>query len=224
MKKLALALVTTTTVALGAAQANIATGYYVGAHVGYGASTAKTSGVEAPTGATVSGSQDIGSSNPNIGVMGGYGWVTGCMYYGGEIAYTYENAKITDTLGQGGGFGSQVFKRSGYFHVGLRGGYLFTPNTMFYIRLGGNFSKWTLSDSLNNGFSLALPATGSKNRLTFTPGVGIETAIHQHVYLRVEYVFEFGPGVRAVNANTPGSTNMSNVRTQEGKVGLVYKF
>lgn len=237
MKKLALVLAASTSIALQASHANISTGFYAGAHAGYGATTAKTSGVLAqtipgtgPAGTSVAGSQEVGSTAPNIGIMGGYGWVYGCMYYGGEIAYTYENTKINDTIGQGAvlngaTLSSSTFKRSGYFHVGLRGGYLFTPNTMFYIRLGANFSKWILNDSLNNGFSSAIPAAGSKNRLTVTPGLGLETAIHQHVYLRVEYIFEWGPNVSATNANAQaGSTTMSNVRTQSGKVGLVYKF
>jgi opacity protein-like surface antigen len=236
MRKLTLAVIASSTVALQASYANISTGYYVGAHAGYGATTAKNSGVLAqntpagPAGTSVTGSVDIGSTAPNIGIMGGYGWVYGCMYYGGELAYTYENTKINDTIGQGGvvngaALSASAFKRSGYFHVGLRGGYLFTPNTMFYIRLGANFGKWTINDTLNYGFSTAVPGNGSKNRLTFTPGLGLETAIHQHVYLRVEYVFEWGPGVKATNANFPaGATNISNVRTQAGKVGLAYKF
>jgi opacity protein-like surface antigen len=234
MKKLALALVASTTVALSAAQANISTGYYLGAHLGYGATTAKTSGIlatpnpltGAPAGTSVPGSTEVGNTAPNIGIMAGYGWVTGCMYYGGEIAYTFENIKITDTEGQDGvTYFSSVFKRNGYFNAALRGGYLFTPNTMFYIRLGVNFSKWSINDTLNNGFSINVPGSGTKNRLTFTPGLGLETAIHQHVYLRVEYVFEWGPGIQATNANAPlGATNMSNVRSQAGKAGLVYKF
>jgi opacity protein-like surface antigen len=235
MQKLALALITSTAVMASATYANIATGYYVGVHGGYGATTAKTTGILAtttdgfPPGTSVPGSTDIGGSAPNLGLMGGYGWVTGCMYYGGELAYTFEPVKINDTDGQnapnGGIFDKAVLKRSGYFHAGLRGGYLFTPNTMFYIRLGVNFSKWNLNDSLNNGFSTIFPASGSKNRLTVTPGLGLETAIHQHVYLRVEYMYEFGPSVSARNSNTPlGSTTMSNIRSQSGKVGLSYKF
>lgn len=235
MKKLALALVASTAVMASATQANIATGFYVGVHGGYGATTAKSSGIEATNingiapGTTNPGSTDIGSVAPNLGLMGGYGWVTGCMYYGGELAYTFEPIKITDTMGQtapqGGVFNKAELKRSGYFHAGLRGGYLFTPNTMFYIRLGANLSKWYLNDTLNNGFSTNVPGSGSKVRITVTPGLGLETAIHQHVYLRVEYLFEFGPSVSARNSSaSAGSTTTSNVRSQSGKVGLSYKF
>ena len=67
--------------------------------------------------------------------------------------------------------------------------------------------------------------TGSKSRLSFAPGIGLETAIHKHVYVRVEYVYEFGPSVRATNSNfTNAYTNVSTIRNQAGKVGLSYKF
>jgi len=222
MKKLALALVAST-VALSAANANIATGFYLGATAGYGATTAKLSGSNNPGGAAVAGSGDIGGGAANIGIIGGYGWVSGCMYYGGEIGYSFENTKISNTLG---GVGKVELKRNGYFNAALRGGYLFTPNTMFYIRLGANWGKYTLND--NNpalfGFTQAVAARGSKNRLSFAPGVGLETAIHKNVYLRVEYTYEFGPSVRAKANTGSGFSNAGTVRSQSGKVGLAYKF
>eukprot|EP01099_Mayorella_cantabrigiensis_P003504 TRINITY_DN2678_c0_g2_i1.p2 TRINITY_DN2678_c0_g2~~TRINITY_DN2678_c0_g2_i1.p2 ORF type:complete len:134 (+),score=1.68 TRINITY_DN2678_c0_g2_i1:145-546(+) len=132
MKKLALALVAST-VALGATQASIGTGFYLGAHVGYGSTTGKATsqlgGVATP------GSRDIGGNAANIGIMGGYGWVTGCLYFGGELGYTFENTKIRDNLSNLN-LGTQELKRNGYFNAALRGGYLLNPNTMMYVRLG----------------------------------------------------------------------------------------
>ncbi len=226
MKKLALALVAST-VALSAANANIATGFYLGATTGFGATTAKSSGATAGTGASVDGSTKIGDTAFNIGLIGGYGWVTGCMYYGGEIGYSFENSKVTDTLRNTPGLGSQQLKRNGYFNAAFRGGYLFTPNTMFYVRLAAHWGKWSLNDSLNFDFNNANPASGSKNRLTFAPGLGLETAIHKNVYLRVEYTYEFGSNVRATSGNAgfnQGSASAGSIRTQSGKVGLAYKF
>ncbi len=221
MKKLALALIAST-VALSAANANIATGFYLGATAGFGATTAKSSGSNAVTGVAVDGSTDAGSTVPNIGLIGGYGWVTGCMYYGGEVGYSFENSKIRATSGSN----AAQLKRNGYFNAALRGGYLFTPNTMFYVRLGAHWGKWTLNDSSARfGFDSANPASGSKNRLSFAPGVGLETAIHKNVYLRVEYTYEFGPSVRATNGSVANaSTNVGSIRSQSGKVGLTYKF
>jgi len=206
MKKLALALVASAFAVTGAS-ANIGTGFYLGAGVGYGATTGKLTGQLA--GVAVPGSTDFGGNAANIGVFGGYGWVTGCLYFGGEIGYTFENTKVSDTTG---GISTQL-KRNGYFNAALRGGYLFTPNTMLYVRLGGNWGKWNLKSQ---------NVSGSKNRLSFAPGLGLETAFHKNVYLRVEYVHDFGPSVRATSGNT--FVNVGTLRNQSAKIGLAYKF
>lgn len=217
MKKLALALVAST-VALSAANANINTGFYLGAAVGYGATTAK---------ATVTpgfqGNNAHGDTAANIGIHAGYGWVQNCTYFGGEVAYTFENTKVNNSLTVTGGTFQQNFKRNGYFGAALRAGYLFTPTTMAYIRLGGNWGKWKLDDNVGG----AIPAgTGSKNRFSFTPGFGIETAVHKNVFLRAEYTYEFGPSVSTKNNSSanPRSVTFSRVRSQSAKVGLSYKF
>ena len=223
MKKLALALVASAFIA-DAAVANIGTGFYAGAHVGYGSATAKETN-SLVAGGSAAGSLDVGGNAPNIGIMGGYGFVQNCMYWGGELAYTYENMRINDTLGQPTSGNNLRFKRDGYFAAALRGGYIFTSNTMFYLRLGIRWAKWSLYDSLNSGFATTLPGNGSKSTISFAPGFGMETAIHRQVYLRVEYIYEFAPSVRASNSsNTAPFTNFATVRAQSGKVGLAYKF
>jgi opacity protein-like surface antigen len=226
MKKIALALVATSTI-ISATHANIGTGFYLGAHLGYGSTTARYVPSITTAPAVVKGSADVGNTAANIGIHGGYGWVTGCLYLGGEIAYTFENTKISNTQLENVaalGTGAQArLKRSGYFNLAVRGGYLFTPNTMMYIRLGGNWGKWTHDDSLFFGNNN--PGRGTKNRLSFAPGVGLETAIHKNVYLRGEYVYEFGPSITATNANQPTiSSKFNNIRSQSFKLGLSYKF
>jgi opacity protein-like surface antigen len=225
MKKLALALVAST-VALSAANANISTGFYLGATAGYGATSGKYTGAginAAGAQQAVAGSTDIGGNAANIGIIGGYGWVTGCAYYGAEIGYSFENTKVRNTLGSN--TTSVELKRNGYFNAALRGGYLFTPNTMFYVRLGLNWGKWTLNDSRTFPVAPAAnPGSGSKNRMSFVPGLGLETAIHKNVYLRVEYTYEFGPSVRAKANNYNGFSNVGSIRSQSAKIGLAYKF
>ena len=173
----------------------------------------------------MNGSRDIGGNSANIGAHLGYGWVTGCFYFGGEFAYTFDNPKVNDTLSSIANSGQMSLKRNGYFNAAFRGGYLLVPNTMFYIRLGGNWGKWTLTDSLTGAFTSAQPAGGSKSRLSFAPGFGLETAVHHNVYVRVEYVYEFGPSVRSTNNAFPNAfTNVGMLRSQSGKMGLSYKF
>jgi len=182
------------------------------------------SGVQAAGFTPFSGSRDIGGTAANIGIHGGYGWVTNCLYFGGEVAYTFANTKINDTAFASATQTNTQLKRNGYFNAALRGGFLFTPNTMAYVRLGGNWGKYTLNDSLQS-FTNAAPGAGSKNRLSFAPGVGLETAIHKNVYLRLEYIYEFGPSIRATNASVPAAfTNAGTIRDQTARLGLSYKF
>lgn len=216
MKKIALALVASTML-VGAASANIGTGFYLGAAVGYGATNSKAKTGTAAAGDNAS-TTDFGGNAANVGIHGGYGWVSGCLYFGGEVAYTFENTKVRET----DAVGATQLKRNGYFNAALRAGYLFTPSTMGYVRLGGNWGKWKLENNTAN--AAALNQTGSKNRLSFAPGVGLETAIHKNVFLRVEYSVEFGPSIIAENANNTVYTKVNTVRSHSGKVGLSYKF
>jgi len=217
MKKLTLALVASA-LSIGAASAHIKTGFYLGAAVGYGATTAKGT---ATGNNSFTGNIAHGDTLANIGIHTGYGWVQNCTYFGGEIAYTFENTKINNnpsTL-------QQTFKRNGYFGAALRAGYLFTPATMAYIRLGGNWGKWKLND--NVGVAGVPAGAGSKNRLSFAPGFGLETAVHKNVYLRGEYTYEFGPSVTAKNNGAGAAARtvtFNRVRSQSAKLGLSYKF
>jgi opacity protein-like surface antigen len=226
MKKLALVLIGSAAAA-GIAKANhpLSTGFFVGANGGYGATTAKYSTTNA-NGNSLTGSTDVGGNTGSIGIMGGYGWIEKCLYMGAEVAYTFENAKINNTLITNTNQGGSQLKRNGYFNLAFRGGYLLAPNIMVYIRLGGNWSKWTFRDAgtLGNGFTQATAGTGSKNRLTFAPGVGLETAIHKHVYTRLEYIYEFGSNVRAASNNSRAFSTIGTIRNQVAKLGLVYKF
>jgi outer membrane immunogenic protein len=226
MKKLSLALVVSAVTVSAASAHGISSGFYLGAHTGYGSTTAKYS-TTTNAGASL-GSANVGSGVANIGLMAGYGHLVGCLYVGGEIAYTFENTKISNNFTNFGvNNGGSQLKRSGYFNAALRGGYLFTPSTMGYVRLGGNWSKWKLNDAgiTGNGFTSMATASGSKNTFAFAPGVGLETAVHRNVYLRVEYTYEFGPNVRATNSSVPSaSSSMTTIRNQSGKIGLAYKF
>jgi len=224
MKKIALALVASTVVA-SAASANIGTGFYGGLDLGYGSTNAKMTG-QPNAGGAYGGSTDVGSNAANIGIHAGYGWVSSCLYFGGEVAYTFENSKVNQGLSPTVSGAAAQLKRSGYFNVALRGGYLFTPNTMMYIRLGGNWGKWKATDSgWTQGFTSTNTGTGSSSRLSFAPGIGLETAVHKNVYVRVEYVYDFGPSISATNSASSGAfTKFSTIRNQTGKVGLSYKF
>ena len=222
MKKLTLALVAST-LFFTPANAHISTGFYLGAHAGYDTTTATNTAQQ--NGITNSGDLQVGSSNGVIGIHGGYGWVQSCLYIGGDLGYTFGRTKLRDSLANPGTPGEATLKRDGYFRAAFRVGYLFTPNSLFYIALGTNLSKWTYNDSLNNGFTPAVTGTASKNKFSFAPGIGVETVIHRNVYLRFDYTYEFGTSLRAINRNLGGSySQLSTIRSQSAKIGFSYKF
>lgn len=225
MKKFALALVTSA--ATGSmAHANITTGYFAGVQVGCGLTTGKYTTTNA-TGNSFSGSTDVGAKAKNIGLIGGYGWVCKHLYMGAEAAYTFENSPIRHTLGNSDTRGGAHLKRTGYFNVAVRTGYVVTPQTLFYIRMGVNWSKWNFRDAGApgpNGFTQSTTGRGSKARLTLVPGVGLETAVHKHVYARLEYSYEFGPQVRATNNSVQAFSTIGAIRNQSVKLGVAYKF
>lgn len=223
------AVLVTTTICMGATNANITTGSYFGMSAGYGAGSARLSTTKANAAGVfaggAAGARDVGTTAVNIGAHLGYGWVANCFYFGGEFAYTYDNPKISDNIDFFGTSGQMMLKRTGYVQAAFRGGYMFVSNSHFYIRLGGNFSKWSITDSLNGQFNTARSGKSSKTRLSFSPGFGLEAAVHPNVYVRVEYVYEFGPSIRATNNSVSNAyTNAGVLRTQSGKMGLSYKF
>jgi opacity protein-like surface antigen len=210
-------------------ESKIDTGYYLGSAVGYGGLTGKYSqrGLSI-AGNDIPGFGDSSGSSGNIGIHGGYGMIHNCVYAGGEVAYTFDNAQINNTVAvqPNSGNGGTQLKRHGYFNMAVRGGYLVTPATMLYLRLGANWGKWTFQDAGNNfnNFSQTIVGFGSKNRMTFVPGLGLETALHKNIYLRAEYTYEYCPTISAFNVATDGYTSFSNLRQQSGKLGLSYKF
>lgn len=224
MKKLALVLAATT--AFTAAQANIGTGFYIGAHTGFD-SVATDMEATSPLllGGTSVNKAHMGRGNANVGLFAGYGMVNGCFYYGGELGYTFSSTKIRSTPDSTAANQFIELKRSGYFNAAVRLGYLFSQNTMGYVRLGVNWGKWNLRDTVNAG-TVAAPVSASKNSASFAPGVGIETALNRNVSLRAEWTYEFGRNLRVNNAAAPTTTftTAKSIRTSSFKLGIAYRF
>jgi outer membrane immunogenic protein len=216
MKKVTTALLLSA-LTIGTTQATIKTGFYAGLNGGYGSTAGKNSAQSGP------GNIDVGGHTGNFGLHGGYGWIVGCIYYGGELGYTFERTSVRDHLIPAGtGTNGMEIKRNGYFRAALRGGYLFTPSTMIYLLLGGHWGKWEIRDDFLP-FTNANPGTGSNTSFHIAPGFGMETAIMPCVYFRTEYAYEFGPSLRASNGTGNGS-RVNTIRTHAVKVGISYKF
>lgn len=210
MKNFALALVAAT--AISGAQAEIGTGVYLGANAAMNSFDARTS----LTDLTDNSTQlfDGGRTRPGVGMYVGYGMVSGCLYYAGEIGYQFANGHFgfasTDPVVSG------KFKRRNEFNFALRIGYKLTPATIGYLRLGGNWSKYKIHTNI------AL-LSGSKSKISFAPGFGAETAFNRNWVARMEWTYDFGNSFARQSAGV-AAISFHRVRSQSAKVGIAYKF
>lgn len=197
MKKLALALVAATTFA-GAASADITTGFYLGAGVGANSISASQS------------SSTLGRNRFEGSIYGGYGYVTGCTYVGGELGYTFTGGKITATNNNAGIITTASIERRNIINAAFLIGQKFSPSTMIYARLGMNSTQYKPFLSVAGR---AAPSD-SKRKISFAPGVGIEGAITKNVRVRLQYVYDLGNSIH-------GS---SKIKSQATTLGVAYKF
>lgn len=150
MKKLAMALAITTIVGAGAASANISSGFYIGAGVGYGASTSE---VKFHRASGQNGNSfhvhDAGEESAAFRLLAGYGMVSGCWYFAGEGYYDFLDQDIRGH-GSRRHIGSSVSDNGFRYHMhrhavyGLKArvGWLLTPSAMTFIGLAIQGGEW----------------------------------------------------------------------------------
>lgn len=207
MKKLALALVAAT--AISGANAEIGNGIYLGVN-------GAMNFLSGDTTITSSGQRlnvDMGRHRAGVGTYLGYGMTSGCMYYAGEIGYQFENSSFR--------FNSTApairgkFEIDHAFNFALRVGYKMTPATVGYIRLGGDWSRMKLRANVAR-------LTDSKSRVSFVPGLGVETAVTRNWIARMEWTYDLGRSFKRTNGVYVFDAD--RVHTQSVRLGLAYKF
>lgn len=245
---------------VAAAQASSATGFYAGASAGVANTNVKYSFVsQSGNGQTIDSTKatqnfktDAGKMAGLFGVFAGYGmgFAQGA-YVGGEIYGGFDSTKVKaydDSASTLNGFWTSTVKRTNYYGVAFRLGYMLTPSTLGYVRLGVEGGKWKAQVVPVSPSSLATIATtgtgtnsalqgitntASKSSVSFAPGLGFETFLNKNLFLRAEYSYLFGPKI-TINANTSGYANAylngGNIKhefkiTQHAfKIGVGYKF
>ena len=227
MKKLALALVAATAFA-GAASADITTGFYLGAGIGANSLTAPFTNTGSNT-FNINGNAVTlsGVSNGNIGrnrfegsIYGGYGYVTGCTYVGGELGYTFTGGKANanaivnirnanNTLNQTAAANLSVERRN-VINAALILGQKFSPSTMVYVRLGMNSTQYRENITATGATTI----NNQKRKISFAPGFGIEGAVTKNVRVRLQYVYDLGNSLPATG----------KVKSQATTLGVAYKF
>jgi outer membrane immunogenic protein len=216
------------------------TGIYIGAGGGFNSLVSEFEGKPGP-GVTDPGAIGAHASFDGLGSSGGFGtvvlgadyqfnpqWIAGVF---GE--YDFENLGSNASVDIPG---IPLTARAsldvrGKASVGARLGYLFSPDTLWYV--AGGYSRLSLSDVKLNvvGSDPDISATISVPSLSGAfVGAGAETRITEHLSLRAEYRYtDFGSG--RVGLPTIDGTNLNEIvdvhmspSMQEGRATLNYRF
>jgi len=191
------------------------------------------------------GSTNAGKMNPLFGLFAGYGMQVGNMYFGGEVYGAFDSAKVEafNDAGTTSGtatsrsfpLGKASVKRTNFYGLAPRLGFMANANTLVYVKLGIEGGKWTATQTTaSNDFATAaqnVATKGTKNSISFAPGLGIDAFITKNLFLRAEYTYLFGPKI-TVKQNTSVSQSWGGdsakhtfaITQQSFKVGVGYKF
>lgn len=235
------------------------TGFYLGVNAGAANTNVKydfntnalpSTGTTAAAGYENKYKNDAGKLGYLLGAFAGYGMSFGNnAYVGVEVYGGFDTTTVKpyddSASGKAVGFFKTSVKRKNYYGMAPRLGYMLTPSTMAYVRLGVEAGKWEAQVEPNAATINGLPASApdkeaskktfkaSKNRINLVPGFGFETALSKNLFVRAEYSYLFGPSM-SIDQNTKGYNNAvlsgNNVKhtlkvTQHAfKLGMGYKF
>lgn len=184
------------------------TGFYLGAHVGYGWAQARYTDFTATFGP--------GSINANGffgGIQGGYNWQMNNFVFGIEADVAAGALNRTFALGGGDTYRASVPFLS---TVRARAGFA-ADRALFYVT--GGLGIATFQDRV---FDASVPATftGSSTRAGYALGAGVEYAFTPNWTAKVEYMYYgFGDRRNVFTANDRIRTDIHTV-----KLGINYLF
>ncbi len=230
-------------------------GFYLGANAGVANTNVKYNFVSvspAAGGATQNYNNTSGKMAGLFGVFAGYGMVVGQgAYVGGEVYGGLDTTKVTPYDDSGStinGYHKTTVKRTNFYGLAARVGFMVTPSTLAYIRLGVEAGKWTTQvtpnaaaitanplagESAENVASNAVAVSKTKNSINFAPGLGMEVSVNKNLFLRAEYSYLFGPSITAVQntqyvdqtcINGSSLNHTAKISQHAFKIGVGYKF
>ena len=231
MKKLALlaSAAAISTAAMADSSACAMTGFYAGANLGLANTQVKynvTNGTTTPA-AKVNQASDMGKMGLQYGLMGGYNMGLGNgAVVGVELFVGGDSSKVkTDDNGSGSGtaLGKVQVKRRMYYGLAPRVGYMITPNTLAYVRLGLEGGQWKADytpaeNNANFATNELKKVVGQKkNRINFAPGAGMDVFVSKNMFVRAQYHYVFGPKLTIKHGDSLG------VNTVEHKTERKFK-
>jgi opacity protein-like surface antigen len=157
------------------------------------------------------------------GLFAGYGVGVGkSVYIGGEVFRNLVDNKIffADTP-----FCKVSLKNAGNIGAKLRFGYVVSPQTMVFLGLGLEYSEWVLKSD----YKIPAGMTPGINEVTktekrsvvFSPSVGTDIYLNNHVFLRPEYSYVCKVKMRSDIAFNEQKTGATQHRFT---MGLGYKI
>lgn len=239
MKKMLLALATTTVATTAVVQAESVTGFYLGANAGLAQTNADYRINNPGVAATSAYSQKInaGKSAGLFGLFGGYGMTfAGCGYFGGELSFGFDTSKLVPIDNTDGDKTLSVslktkVSRNNYYGAAIRLGSLFTPQNLAYIKVGAEGGKWNFR---SENLQAAAPTAGgdkvvnkSKSGVGLVLGAGLETHLKNNVFIRAEYSWLRGPTLKVEQNTAAGFGRLcSSAKISQHRlmIGAGYKF
>jgi len=184
------------------------TGFYLGAHVGYGWAQARYTDF-----ATPANNSSVNANGVFGGIQGGYNWQFNNFVFGLEADVAAGGLRRTFVNGADSYRASVPFLSSVRARAGLA-----ADRALFYVT--GGLGVATLQDRWIIG---GVTTTASSTRAGYTLGAGVEYAFTPNWTAKIEYLYYgFGDRRNVVVAAAPGDRVRTDIHTV--KLGINYLF
>lgn len=156
-------------------------------------------------------------------IFGGYAWIHQAFYLAGEAKLDVTNVKSQASNNEfiHKSFSTAYYRMRRDISFSVLPGYLFTPTTLFYGRLGYSLAYFNVSSSD------ASLSNMNKNLSGIAFGLGINQALNQQIALRLEYSQVYYQSTSSTTLDTLSSvTKNTNIAptTGQAEFALIYNF
>ena len=217
-------------------------GYFDGFYVGAGAGAAYVSFKHRASGvvpAAAPGTFEDGTTTKLLGIGSlylGYGQEIGQFYLGLKFDVTFNKTSMgfdtaeADPPLANARLITMTMNLSDSVALMLKGGYLLTPMTLFYLQMGGAYLSSAGFNAVSkdtNAGAISLFNSKSRKLFGYRAGIGIEQGICDHLSVLLAYSYTYYPWLSQTTANT-GAVFVSNIRVRpyinQVVLGLTYYF
>ncbi len=127
------------------------------------------------------------------------------------------NAQFTGCLSSSVSFGAKV-----------RLGYTLSPQSIFFLGIGAEYSSTTLKSQRYGGVSGDAVAKKTKKGLSFAPLVGVDVFVNDKFFVRAEYTYVFPINITQQHQFNDGNSRTATFKAKLNQsrftLGVGYKF